>query len=332
MKSIPPRPDPAAEEAAALWATRLDEANLSAADQITLDTWLAADPAHRTLLSEYCALSADLERRLPLVPGIKDQLSAIPSARPSSPWRWPVWGGLIVTAAACALILVAVRPRTRIETFATLAAHRQELALADGSRVELNAQTSLEFTSDGHERRARMASGEAFFVVQKDVTRPFILTTPTGSVQVTGTQFNVRAETGGAFEVTVVEGSVKVRPRVESAESAAAVLLGAGQQLTSGSAGVEVRALPAASVEEAIAWRHGQIVFDGVPLQEALARFARYHGRSLAATPAAAGLRVGGRFSLDDPDGFFVALEEVLPVRVNRGPRGSVQVSLRTEK
>ena len=72
-------------------------------------------------------------------------------------------------------------------------------------------------------------------------------------------------------------------------------------------------------------------MFNGVPLRDALARFARYHGRGITATPDAAVQRVGGRFSLDDLDGFFAALEEALPVRVTRNLNGTVQVSLRTE-
>ena len=67
-------------------------------------------------------------------------------------------------------------------------------------------------------------------------------------------------------------------------------------------------------------------MFDGVPLSAALARFARYHGRGITAAPEVANLSVGGRFSLDDLDGFLVALEAALPVRVTRGLSGTVQV------
>jgi ferric-dicitrate binding protein FerR (iron transport regulator) len=40
---------------------------------------------------------------------------------------------------------------------------------------------------------------------------------------------------------------------------------------------------------------------------------------------------VGGRYSLDDLDGFFAALEQVLPVHVSRNLNGTVQVGLRSE-
>ncbi len=69
-----------------------------------------------------------------------------------------------------------------------------------------------------------------------------------------------------------------------------------------------------------------------MPLSEALARFARYHGHGITATPEAANLKVGGRFSLDDLNGFLTTLEEVLPVRVSRGLNGTVQVALADAK
>jgi transmembrane sensor len=177
----------------------------------------------------------------------------------------------------------------------------------------------------------RLASGQAFFAVHQDVGRPFVVETPAGSVQVTGTQFDVRADSPATFEVTVVEGSVQARPGDASGRSVAPVPLGAGEQLFAGPGGVALRTLSAAALADALAWREGQIVFKGMPLHEALARFARYHGRGITVAPDAADLPVGGRYSLDDLDGFLAQLEVALPVRVTRSLNGTVQVSLRTE-
>jgi transmembrane sensor len=110
------------------------------------------------------------------------------------------------------------------------------------------------------------------------------------------------------------------------------VTLGAGDKLSAGPHGVEVRTLSSANLDDALAWRQGQVVFTDVPLREALACFARYHGRGITATAGAAELRVGGRFGLDDLDGFFAALEQVLPVRVTRDLSGTVQVGLRSDR
>ena len=324
--------DPAAEEQAALWAARLDGSILTAADQTALGTWLAKDSAHRTLLSHYCQFSADLEQQLPaLVAAGTVQLPVVsPRARTG---RWLTWGAgvALAAAAAIALMLWLARPPSQSENVATPAALRQTLALADGTRIELNAQTNLQIQIDSKGRRVRLASGEAFFAVHKDPTRPFVVETPTGSVRVTGTQFDIRAETATALEVTVLEGSVQACPCASRDRSGAPVVLVAGDQLSAGPAGVKIRPLSPADLDNALAWRQGQIVFDGVPLREALARFARYHGCGITTTPAAGELRVGGRYSLDDLDGFFAALEQVLPVHVSRNLNGTVQVGLRSE-
>ena len=322
--------DPAADEQAALWAARLDGSEMSAADRRELDTWLDSSPSHRALLSHYCQFSADLEQQLPLLEGIKEQSEEArkkPETATLYPWllRPRLAGVMLTAAAAVALVFWLARPREQVENVATSVAHRQTLTLVDGTKVELNAQTGILVEIGRSERHVRLASGEAFFSVSKDASRPFIIETPAGSVRVTGTQFDVRTETASTLEVTVLEGTVQVRP----GEASAPALLTAGNALSSGPAGVGVRTLSPAELNNALAWRQGQIVFEGTPLHEALARFARYHGRGITAGPEAASLRVGGRYSLDDLDGFFSALEEILPVRVNRDLNGTVQVDLR---
>jgi transmembrane sensor len=243
------------------------------------------------------------------------------------------WGGTaaLAAAAAIAVLLWLGRAPMQSESVATPMAQRQALTLADGTRVELNAQTSLQIEITRTERQVRLASGEAFFAVHKDAMRPFLVETPAGSVRVTGTQFDIRTEAASALEVTVVEGSVQARPGAADDRTIAPVTLTAGNQLLAGPGGVEVRALSATALEDTLAWRQGKIVFEGVPLREALARFARYHGCGIAVTPDAAELRIGGRYSLDDLDGFFAAVEEVLPVRVAHNLNGTVQVSLRAK-
>ena len=63
-------PDPAVEEQASLWAARLDGGDLTSAQEAELAQWLASHPLHRTLLSQYCQLSADLEAQLPELQGV----------------------------------------------------------------------------------------------------------------------------------------------------------------------------------------------------------------------------------------------------------------------
>ena len=318
----------AAEERASYWAARLDGSKLSPADQVALDRWLAEKPSHRSLLSTYCQFSADLELVLPAL--AENGMIELPSESLPKP-RTPYvkWAGATALAAA-ALIMAGVwlaHPRTQLESIATTVAQRQTLTLADGSKAELNAQTSLQIEMSATERRVRLASGEACFTVTKEKARPFIVETPAGAVRVTGTVFNVRTESPTRVEVVVVDGSVKVLPgEYALGRPVDPVALTGGDQLSAGPDGVTVQKLSASALDDVLAWRHGQIVFANVPLNAVLARFARYHGRGITAAPEVADLRVGGRFGLDDLDGFLQGLEVILPVRVTRGLSGAVQV------
>ena len=339
MKTSRPLSDSAAEEQASLWAARLEGGTLDAGDRTALDTWLAAQPAHRALLSDYCQFSADLEQQLPQL--VATGAVTLPTAKPAKAPR-PAWNlswltlaaGTLAAAAAVALVLWVAQPSRDLATLATSVAQRQSFTLADGTRVELNAQTSLLVENTRDERRVRLASGEAFFTVAKDKSRPFIVETPTGSVRVTGTVFNVRTDQLSELDVTVVEGSVQVRPGDTAGTGPQPPSsLTAGQRLTAVSGRVLVRTLPPGDIEDALAWRQGMIVFERVPLREALARFAQYHGRGITVSDAAAANQfLGGRYSLDDFDNFLRGLEEPFRLRITRDLSGTVIVRHRSEK
>ena len=325
----------AAEDQAALWAARLDGSTLTAADRNALDAWLAADPSHRALLSSYCQFSADLEQQLPAL--VEAGTVALPAAKstPRATARRTTWFASLAFAAA-ALVVFGVwfaQPSRHFQTIATHAAHRQSITLADGTRVELNARTQLVVENGKTERRVRLTEGEAFFQVSKDPTRPFIVQTPSGSVRVTGTTFNVRTESPTALDVLVVEGSVQVS---NSQSGSAPVALHANDHLSSVNRIVTVQSLSAQDVENALAWRQGKTVLRDTPLTEALARFARYHGRSISASPAAAA--AGFKFSstspvsLDDIDALLIYLIGIKPdLRVATDSHGAVVVKLRGE-
>jgi transmembrane sensor len=321
-----------AEEQAALWAARLDGSNLNAADRAALEAWLGEDASRRELLAQYCSLSAELEQLLPTL--VASGAVAIPHVAPIR-LRWNPWAvataGLFAAAVAVVAVLV-IRPRVQPDTIMTAVAQRRQFTLADGSRVELNANTSMVVENGRAERRVRLANGEAYFIVSKDKSRPFIVETPAGSVRVTGTIFNVRTETATELDVTVVEGSVQVRPgETGGGQPSGPRDIGPGDSLSAGKGGVSVTRLSAEALDDALAWRQGYLVGNGLPLPKALARYASYHGLKITASPGAAGVMISGRWSLDHPDVFFAAIEQTSKVRVTSDPGGEVRVILQTE-
>jgi len=319
------------DEQASLWAARLDGSALSAPERAELEAWLAGDRARGELLSRYRELSSDLGEVLPALAAAG--LVEPPRGEGRASRRAWAPGWIAAAALACAAVAAAVwfgMPGPRPESIATAPAQRRSFTLSDGTVVELNANTSAQFENGRSERRVRLADGEAYFVVTKDKERPFIVETPAGTVRVTGTVFNVRAAATSELEVTVVEGTVRVRPGGPDAEESEAKVLGAGDQLTSLAGSAVVRRLPAGAVDDALAWRRGLIVCEGMPLAEAVARFAHYNGLRITVTPGAVRQTaggIGGVFSIDDPGSFFEDLGAMYHVSVSRGPDGSARVS-----
>lgn len=89
---------------------------------------------------------------------------------------------------------------------------RLDITLDDGTRVKMNAGAVLKYPSMFREdSREVQLSGEAFFEVQHDASRPFTVHTFASDIRVLGTKFNVNAnEELNRFTAALVEGSVKV--------------------------------------------------------------------------------------------------------------------------
>ena len=326
MKTLQRQPDPAAEEQASLWAARLEGGTLSAPDRDALDAWLNADASHRPLLSRYCQFSADLEEQL-LALVATGGVQLPPEPTPVRPRATIIKWVSFTALAAAAMVLFAVWiGGPHIENISTAAAQRQTLTLGDGTRVELNARTTLAVELGRSERHVKLSTGEAFFSVSKDPSRPFIVETPAGSVRVTGTHFNVRAESAAELEVTVVEGSVQVRPESPPAP----VPLVANDRLTARAGIVSKTVLSADELDAALAWRQGQIVLDRVPLRDLFERFAHYHGVTIipSSTVLAQDNSASGRISIDDLESFLNELKASHNLRITHEPSGTIRVNL----
>jgi transmembrane sensor len=333
MNRTTPISDPESEQQASLWAVRLECSVLSATDRAELDQWLASDPARRVLLGRYCTLSATLDHVVPELAAAGAFEAPEPAQAERFGWSaWKILGAGLVAAALTLSVVWYGRSSGRPETIAAATGERRTFTLSDGSKVELNANTSIVVENGSKERRIHLDSGEAFFVVSKDKSRPFIVETPAGSVRVTGTRFNVLSESASQLDVTVEEGTVQVRPGEGSdVSSPNPYILTAGDKLSVEQGGTRLQPLTSGEVEDALAWRNGQIVCTGMPLSEVLARFAHYHGVAITVSAGAANSRLGTRCNLDDLDGFLTQLPQVIPVRVKHEAGGSIAVSLLSE-
>lgn len=292
------------EDRAASWALRLDRGPLAPGEERELKAFLDEDPGHEAMLREFEDIQVGLRDELP---ALQAQESARAGARRHRPRHAAAWFGAGLAAAA-GIAVAAVLYSKLPARLSTHVAQREEIRLADGTHLALNARTRVDVSVRGKERRVRLESGEAYFDVARDSSRPFIVSTPAGSVRVTGTRFNVRSDDADPLEVTVLDGSVSV---VTDGPGRALVR---GDQLSFNGVSTDVRRL--ASPDDSILWREGRVVFDGVPLRVAVARFASYHGVEITVAPGVETLRLGGVFKLDDLDEFLRSIAATLPISV----------------
>jgi ferric-dicitrate binding protein FerR (iron transport regulator) len=110
-----------------------------------------------------------------------------------------------------------ITPARRVVTptaqaISTKTGERKTYILPDGSEVILNSNSSISFENNlgGKERRIQL-TGEAFFNVAKDATRPFIVSSNDFSTTALGTAFMVDARHANKnYRVSLLEGKVKI--------------------------------------------------------------------------------------------------------------------------
>jgi ferric-dicitrate binding protein FerR (iron transport regulator) len=150
-------------------------------------------------------------------------------------------------------------------------AHQIQLSLADGSKVWLNASSSLRFPAafTGGRRTVEL-TGEGYFEVAPKAGQPFAVRTGGIEVQDIGTQFNIMAYSNEpAIRTTLVQGAVKV---VSGGRSA---LLRPNEQADVTKEAIAVQ--QDADVEAAIAWKNGLFLVNGADLASVLRQMSRWY-------------------------------------------------------
>ena len=165
---------------------------------------------------------------------------------------------------------------TRYNTVITPRGGEYQLVLSDGTKVWLNAASSIRYPVcfSGQDRRVVNVVGEAYLEVAKDAAHPFIVTTRQSNITVLGTSFNVKAYPDEpADKTSLVEGLVSVRPG--SAAGSGDVLLRPGAQAVV-DCGRRLT-VSAANLEEALAWKNGLFVFQSECLESITRKLYRWY-------------------------------------------------------
>ena len=163
----------------------------------------------------------------------------------------------------------------KVNTIKTPPGGQYQVNLPDGTKIWLNASSSIAFPSafvDDH--REVKLTGEAFFEVAKvhkgNKNTPFIVLNKDQRIEVLGTHFNVYDYPGEDIKTTLIEGSV----RVHSVVSNSSHLLKPGQQSQVINGAIEVTT---ADLESSLSWKNGDFIFNNEELATIMNKLERWY-------------------------------------------------------
>jgi transmembrane sensor len=326
------------DEEAAEWTWRMDRETVTAAEQQAFDGWLKQDPRHRRAYEELTRVWRTLDG---LADAKRDEKIATLTHAGKPPrvarHRHGWWAAAAMVALAVGG-LVWLQSGREVQTLATAVGQQRNVTLADGSIVALNTNTIVETELSRGERQIYLRKGEAHFQVAHDRSRPFYVHAGDAVVRAVGTEFEVRLRADQHVDITVNEGRVEVQAMggapdlgAQSKNKVVTVrAVSAGQALSTAAADYSVRPVTEAQLSNDLAWRAGEIIFDGKTLGDAVTEIERYTDVRIVITdPQTAALRVGGRFRTDNVPAFFDALQSALPVSIRRAANGAVYIDKR---
>ncbi len=320
-------------EAAALWAMRLAEGEMTPEQQVAFDAWLDADARHGQLLEETIGAWRAVDHYAGAEQMMAMRQAALASARRTLrkgkshfPMRQVVSGLMAATlllAVGGGLLWMRLTP----QVYETGVGERRVVALTDGSKISLDAATMVRVRYADGKRQLWLEHGRAKFDVAHDALRPFSVSAADKMVVATGTAFSVEL-IKAQVRVVLYEGHVAVLKRdvksgpaealhettVEIGLVAAERMLVPGRELILPDDSPARLAPQAAAVEPAdpvrsLSWEGGLLVFEDEPLDIVVDRMNRYAVKPLVVGDAATGrLRISGVFRAGDTEGLVQGL------------------------
>jgi ferric-dicitrate binding protein FerR (iron transport regulator) len=153
-----------------------------------------------------------------------------------------------------------------------------EMILPDGSVIFLNADSRVKYSFEGENGiREVFLSGEAWFEVVKNNDKPFVVHTPFYDVNVTGTQFNVKAyETDNEVTTTLEEGQVIIHSS-EKLKLAEDIILKPGEQMVFNKE-TNAASIKIVNTKWFTSWKDNKLIFVNMNLKELVVLLERKYG------------------------------------------------------
>ena len=156
-------------------------------------------------------------------------------------------------------------------TITTPKGGQYQLILSDGSKVWLNAASSLKYPTSftGKERNVEL-TGEGYFEIAHNAKMPFHVEVNEMQVEVLGTHFNINAYSDEvSIKTTLLEGSVKISKEDKS------VIIKPGQQVQLSVDGLVIK--DNINVDKVIAWKNNLFRFESEDIETIMRQLSRWY-------------------------------------------------------
>jgi transmembrane sensor len=287
----------------------------SDADQAGLDAWLAESFLHRAAYLRLEGAVAYAEELVALRPSPKSGQTAPDGDGKFLHRRFVL--PLLIAASASLFAALGIpfvnsllQPPDR--SFSTDVGGRSLVKFADGTEIELNTDTAMRFRMTTAERTVWLDKGEAWFRVAHNAANPFTVVIGRHRVTDLGTEFLVRRGSNG-MEVALLNGRAML-----NTEGALTTMLTPGDDAVATPISVSVTRKTPQELADALAWRHGVLVFRKTKLADAVREFNRYNQTKLViADPSIADLTFSAEIKDDNFNGFLLVAESMLKLRAD---------------
>lgn len=192
-----------------------------------------------------------------------------------------------------------------LKTETTKRGEKAILELPDGTKVHVNANSSITYPLAFQEARTVTLVGEAYFEVTHDASRPFIVQTRSSAVNVLGTTFNVNARHEANVEVTLVSGKVKVNSASEES------FLEPGYQAIVNNTNDGIKKVKV-NVSDFIGWKDNVLVFREVSLEKAARILEEWYDARIEIHASLKSCKISGEYKNESLENVIRSFEFML--------------------
>jgi transmembrane sensor len=312
-------PTPKMITQAAAWAAQLATDEATQSDREACDAWCDEHPLHRLAMDRMRGFDARIDQTDAIG---RETIETVLEKRSSA--SRSVGGVMLgVLVLGCAwLAAQSIAIRSLFPDYATVRGEQRALALADGSGLDLDTDTALDFSRAGTKRIVTLFRGRILARVAKDAAHPFVVETRDGTATALGTAFTV-LRNGEGTTVTVLRS--RVRACAADTRSGDCVDLLPGDQAL-----MTVRhivRLGRIDPDVAAMWSEGWLGADDQPVATVLIELNRYRRIPVRFDAGdLADIRVSGSFPLSDPERALQGILQSAGLAASQAGDGTVEV------